>query len=169
MAEKKHPGDTKEADVERSSEDIRQDIAKEEENISQTVEQIGELIEEKLDWREYVKDSPYLAIGAAAGLGYLASRIFITRTTPMERIMGSIAEEVRGSLGGVLVGAAGPGLIRVTLQSYCHEGCRQLDKEGNLDRCGRRRRRASTPDRTWIQPSARKRIHQQIFKLRDNI
>jgi len=117
MAEKKHPGDTTEADVERSSEDIRQDIAKGEKNISQTVDQIGELIEEKLDWREYVKDSPYLAIGAAAGLGYLASRIFIARATPMERIMGSIAQEVRGSLGGVLVGAAGSGLIGATLRS----------------------------------------------------
>jgi len=117
MAERKNPGDTKAADVERSSEDIRQDIAKEEENISQTVAQIGELIEEKLDWREYVKDSPYLAIGAAAGLGYLASRMLISRATPMERIMGSIAKEVRGSLGGVVAGAAGSSLILVTLQS----------------------------------------------------
>jgi hypothetical protein len=117
MVKRENPVDMKEADAERSSEDIRQDIAKGEENISQTVAQIGELIEDKLDWREYVKDSPYLAIGAAAGLGYLASRIFIARATPMERIMGTIAQEVRGSLGGVLAGAAGPGLIRVTLLS----------------------------------------------------
>jgi hypothetical protein len=117
MAQKKHPDDINEEDAERSSEDIRQDIAKEEENISRTVVQIGELIEDKLDWREYVKDSPYLAIGAAAGLGYLASRILMPRATPMERIMGSIAKEVRGSLGGVLAGAAGRGLILVALQS----------------------------------------------------
>jgi len=116
MADTKNPGDTEEADVERSSEDIRQDIAKGEENISQTVAQIGELIQEKLNWREYVKDSPYLAIGAAAGLGYLASRILIARATPMERIMGSIAKEVRGSVGGVFAGAAGSSLILVALQ-----------------------------------------------------
>ena len=115
MAEREYPSNTREADVERSTEDIRQDIAKGEENISQTVEQIDERIKEKLDWRGYVKDSPYWALGAAAGLGYLASRMFITRTTPMERIMGSIAEEVRDSLGGLLAGAAGPGLIKVTL------------------------------------------------------
>ena len=115
MAEREYPSNTREADVERSTEDIRQDIAKEEENISQTVEQIGERIKEKLDWRGYVKDSPYWALGAAAGLGYLASRMFITRTTPVERIMGSIAEEVRDSLGGLLAGAAGSGLIKVTL------------------------------------------------------
>jgi len=115
MTEREHPSNTKQADVERSAEDIRQDIAKEKENISQTVEQIGERINEKLDWRGYVKDSPYWALGAAAGLGYLASRMFLTRTTPMERIMRPIAEEVRDSLGGLLAGAAGSGLIKMTL------------------------------------------------------
>jgi ElaB/YqjD/DUF883 family membrane-anchored ribosome-binding protein len=115
MTEREHPSNTKHADVERSAEDIRQDIAKEKENISQTVEQIGERINEKLDWRGYVKDSPYWALGAAAGLGYLASRMFLTRTTPMERLMRPIAEEVRDSLGGLLAGAAGSGLIKMTL------------------------------------------------------
>jgi len=33
---------------------------------------------------------------------------------------------------------------------YCHEGCRQLDKECNLDRCGKRWRRDSTTDRMWF-------------------
>jgi ElaB/YqjD/DUF883 family membrane-anchored ribosome-binding protein len=115
MAEREHLSNPREADVERSTENIRQDIAKEGANISQTVEKIEDRIKEKLDWRSYVKDSPYWALGAAAGLGYLASGMFITRTTPMERIMGSIAEEVRDSLGGVLARAAGPGLIKVAL------------------------------------------------------
>ena len=114
MAEREYINNTKEADAERSAEDIREDIAKGEENISQTVEQIGDRIKEKLDWREYVKDSPYWALGAAAGIGYLASWMFITRATPMERIMSSIAEEVHDSLGG-LAGATGPGLIKLTL------------------------------------------------------
>ena len=115
MAKKEHSSNDKEAKVERSSDDIRQDIVKGEESISQTVEQIGERIKEKLDWREYVKDSPYVALGAAAGLGYLASVIFKKRTTPMERFMGSMDKQVRRSLGGLLAGAAGPGLIKVTL------------------------------------------------------
>ena len=115
MTARKHPRKTREADFERGSEDIRQDIAKEKESISQTVEQIGDGINEKIDWRGYVRDSPCWALGAAAGLGYLASRMFIRRTTPMERIMRPIAEGVRDSLGGMLVGAAGSGLIRATL------------------------------------------------------
>jgi ElaB/YqjD/DUF883 family membrane-anchored ribosome-binding protein len=115
MAKKEQSNNDKEADVERSSDDIRKDIVKGEERISQTVERIGERIKEKLEWREYVKDSPYMALGAAAGLGYLASVIFKKRTTPMERFISSMDKQVRHSLGGVLAGAAGPGLIKVTL------------------------------------------------------
>jgi len=117
MDEREYLLNTKEADVERSTEDIRQDIAEEKENISQTVEQIGGRIKEKMDWRGYVKESPYWALAAAAGFGYLASRMFRTRTTPMERIMRPIAEEVRGSVGGLLARAAGSSLIKVTLMA----------------------------------------------------
>ena len=150
MAERENPDNTKEAVVERSTEDIRQDIAKGEENISQTVERIGERIEEKLDWRGYVKDSPYLAMGAAAGLGYLASGMFMTRTTPMERIMGSIAEEVRDSLGGLLAGAAGSGLIKATLLGIATKAAASWIKNATSTGRGKRWRRASTADRTWF-------------------
>jgi hypothetical protein len=115
MAEREYLSVTNEARVDRSTEDIRQDIARGGENISQTVEQIGERIKEKMDWRGYVRNSPYWAIGAAAGFGYLASGMFKKRTTPMERMMGSIDKKVRASLVGMLVGAASPGLIKVTL------------------------------------------------------
>jgi hypothetical protein len=102
----------------RSTEDIRQDIAKEKEKISQKVDQIGERIKEKLDWREYAKDYPYWVLGVGAGLGYLTSKVLIPRTTPMERIMGSISDEVRGALGGMIpdaVNDARPGLVKLTL------------------------------------------------------
>jgi hypothetical protein len=128
MTEREHPGNTKERDVARSTEDIRQDIAKEKENISQAIEQIDERIKEKLDWRGYVKSSPYWALGAAAGLGYLASRMFIRRTTPVERILRPITEEVRDSLGGLLAGAAGSGLIKVTLMGIVTKAAASLIK-----------------------------------------
>jgi len=115
MAAREYPNNTREADVERSTEDIRRDIAKKEENISRTVEQIGERIQEKLDWRGYVKDFPYWTLGAAAGLGFLASGMIRTRATPVERIMDSIAGEVRDSLDSLRAVATGPGLIKVTL------------------------------------------------------
>lgn len=99
----------------RSAEDIRQDIAREEENLSRTAQQIGDRIKEKLDVSEYVKRSPYWALGIAVGTGFFASRVLRTRTTPMERIIGSLAEEVRGSLSGLHVGAARPNLVQAAL------------------------------------------------------
>lgn len=99
----------------RSSEDILQDIAREEEKLSRTAQQIGDRIKEKLEWTEYVKESPYWALGMAGGIGFLASRLLQTRTTPMERFMGSLAGDVRDSLSGLHVGAAGPSLAQVTL------------------------------------------------------
>ncbi|MDZ4184902.1 MAG: DUF883 C-terminal domain-containing protein [Desulfuromonadales bacterium] len=100
---------------ERSTEDIRQDLAREEENLSRTAQKIGDRIKEKLDWGEYVKDSPYLALGIAAGVGFFAARALQPRRTPMQRIIGTLAEEVRGSLDGFHVGAARPSLAQMTL------------------------------------------------------
>jgi len=115
MAASENPDNAGETDVGRGAEDIRHDIAIEKDNISLAVEQMGERIREKFDWREYVRDSPYLAAGAAVGLGYLASRMCRARTTPLERIMDSIEEKVRDSLDGLHVGDNGPGLIKITL------------------------------------------------------
>ena len=115
MAAREDLNNTREADVERSTEDIRQDIAKKEETISRTVEQIRDRITEKLDWRGYVKGSPYWALGAAIGLGYLTSGMLRTRTTSMERITDPIAEAGRDSIDDVRAEAAGPSLIKVTL------------------------------------------------------
>lgn len=102
----------------RSTEDIRQDIDREKENISQNIDQIGERIKEKLDWRAYAKDSPYWVLGAGVGFGFLASKVLIPRTTPMQRIMGSITDEFRGSLGNLIPDAVNdsrPGLVSMSL------------------------------------------------------
>ncbi len=125
MAEREYLSNSKETDAERSSQDIRRDIAKGEKNISNTVGQISDRFKEKLDWREYVKDFPYWAIGAAAGIGYLASGMFIKKTTPMERIMGYVADEVRDSIGGIV---GRPGIIKVTLLSIATKAAASLIK-----------------------------------------
>ena len=100
---------------ERPTEDIRQDLAREEENLSRTAQKIGDRIKEKLDWGGYVKDSPYLALGIAAGVGFFAARALRPRRTPMQRIIGTFAEEVRDSLGGLNVVAAPPNAVKVAL------------------------------------------------------
>jgi len=78
--------------AERSAEEIRQDIAAKRETITETVDRLGERIHQTLDWREYIADYPYVALGAAAGLGFLLSGIFKPRPTPRERILEAVAE-----------------------------------------------------------------------------
>jgi ElaB/YqjD/DUF883 family membrane-anchored ribosome-binding protein len=79
-------------DDNRSAEAIRQDIAAKRETISETVDKLGERIQETFNWREYIADYPGVAIGLAAGVGFLVSGIFKHRPTPQERIMDAVAE-----------------------------------------------------------------------------
>lgn len=103
---------------ERSAEEIRLDIAARRESISETVDRLGDRIQEKLDWREYVAEYPYLAIGLAAGLGYCVAGIFKIKRepTPRERIMDALAEisedltdRFRGSIEDVVPKKGGAG------------------------------------------------------------
>src|SRR5215216_3711134 len=77
---------------ERSAETIRQDIAAKRETITETVDKLSERIHETLDWREYIGQYPIVALGVAAGLGFLVSGIFKHRPTPQERIADAVAE-----------------------------------------------------------------------------
>jgi len=104
--------------VERSAEAIRQDIAARRESISETVDRLGDRIHETLDWREYIAEYPYVALGLAAGLGFLVAGIFKIKRdpTPRERIMDALAEvtedftdRVRGSLDDVVPKKGGAG------------------------------------------------------------
>lgn len=96
----------------RSAQDIRHDIAAKRETISETVDKLGERIQETLDWREYIAQYPFAALAAAAAAGCLVSGIIPkSRPTPQERISDAVAEMVedvtgrlRGSLGDVIPG-----------------------------------------------------------------
>ncbi|HEU4388464.1 MAG TPA: DUF3618 domain-containing protein [Blastocatellia bacterium] len=76
----------------RSADEIRQDIAANRESITRTVDKLGAKLHEKLDWREYVADHPAAALGLAAGVGFLVSRVFRRRLTPRERIVEALAD-----------------------------------------------------------------------------
>jgi hypothetical protein len=101
----------------RSTEEIHRDLANEVENISRTIDQISERITEKLDWREQVKKSPYVALGAAAGIGYLAAKIFPTAHTPGKRVTASIPDNVRESRDNLLVGSIKAALLGVATKA----------------------------------------------------
>jgi hypothetical protein len=70
----------------RSADDIRRDIDEKKEVISEAVNKLGQRIHEKVDWREQVTKHPFVALGAAAGIGFLAAGIFRRRANPLEDV-----------------------------------------------------------------------------------
>ena len=78
----------------RSSEEIRQDILEKREQIAETVDRLGDKIQQTFDWREYLGRHPYVALGAAAGVGLLFAGLFKRNPTPTERISDALAESV---------------------------------------------------------------------------
>jgi hypothetical protein len=108
----------------RSTEEIRRDMANEVDNISRTIEQISERINEKLDWREQVKKSPYLALGGAAGIGYLAARTFRKSHTPVNlRDSGDsfLVGSIKSALLGIATKAAVSWMMKATLTSKARD------------------------------------------------
>ena len=91
----------------RSAVAIRQDIAAKRESISETVDKLGERIHETFDWHEYVAEYPAVALGLAAGAGFLAAGIFKRRPSPQDRILDAMAdltEDMTDRVGGVMAG-----------------------------------------------------------------
>jgi len=88
--------------LERSSEEIRQDIFANMESLSETIDQLGDRMEETFDWRAHMARHPYIVLGAAAGLGFLLSGIFKPSPTPGERIKDAISEAVENMRDEIL-------------------------------------------------------------------
>ena len=98
----------------RSTVAIRNDIAAKRESISETVDKLGDRIQETLDWREYIAEYPAVALGLAAGAGFLISGIFKRRPTPRDRIMDAVAElteDMTDRVGGVMAGVIQKNLV----------------------------------------------------------
>lgn len=90
-----------ESSRERSVDEIRQDIAARRETITETVDKLSEQVQRKLNWREYVADYPFAALGIAAGTGIILSGLLKSRTTPAERIMSALSDSVEDISGRV--------------------------------------------------------------------
>jgi hypothetical protein len=121
MAEK---SDLKPGGMDRSSQEIRGDIAAKRESISDAVDQLGVRIQESLDWKVYVHRYPYVAMGAALGAGFLIASALThkRRSSPLERITDvlvgkaeDLGEDLRKSARNLIVKTAAPNLFRGTI------------------------------------------------------
>ncbi|HXU39287.1 MAG TPA: hypothetical protein VN937_23230 [Blastocatellia bacterium] len=93
--------------VDRSAFAIRQDIAAKRESISETVDKLGDRLQQTFDWHEYVAAYPVVALGLAAGAGFLIAGAFKRKPTPQERIHEAVAElteDLADRVGGVMAG-----------------------------------------------------------------
>ena len=145
-------------DGHRNADTIRRDIARAEQEMSQTVEQIGDRIKEKLDWQEYVRESPYLVLGIAAGLGYLASGLFIQKRSSMDRLVDIVTDEVRGAASGMVARTAAPGIVKVTLLGIVSKAAvnwLQNAAESNKSTPQRSGQECCTPSNTETQADTR--------------
>lgn len=59
---------------ERSIEQIRQDIEKTRNEITETVDQLGDKFKETLDWKHYISEYPLVAVGGVSVIGFLIAR-----------------------------------------------------------------------------------------------
>lgn len=105
--------------AERSTDEIRHDIAARRESITETVDRLSDRFQQTLDWRAYVSDYPLAALGVAAGLGFLAARIFKPRPSAGKRIKDALAygiedlaDRFQHQLGNVAPHRSGSGLSR---------------------------------------------------------
>jgi ElaB/YqjD/DUF883 family membrane-anchored ribosome-binding protein len=80
--------------TDRSAEEIRRDIEARRESITHTVEKLNTEVHRALDWKYYVSEHPIAAVTVAAGAGFLVSRLFRRRDTPMERLLDAAADGV---------------------------------------------------------------------------
>lgn len=97
----------------RTPEEIRQEIFNHREAISNTINRLDDRIQEVIDWRTYVADHPYIALGVAASVGCMVVNFFRPKPSPQERIMEALADgfedvcdQARNRFGNVLEMAA---------------------------------------------------------------
>jgi len=122
MAEKDESSPGKPGGTERSSTDIMNDIAARRESITQTVDQLGEKIHEVFDWRGYVRRYPYASLGLAVGTGFVVSRIFKKKSSPLDRLVDAVSdraeklgEDLIKSASKMIMKTAAPGLFKGTI------------------------------------------------------
>jgi hypothetical protein len=97
---------------ERTAETIQRDIAAKRESISETVDRLSARIQDKVDWRQWVSQYPYVAIGTAAGLGALPTQ---RMGEALGDMVESTLEDIQQSLGDVALQTMRPVIVKSSL------------------------------------------------------
>ena len=85
--------------LDRSAEAIRKDIAARRDSIAETVDELSDRVQAALDWRTYVAEHPFVAVGVTAGLACTVTALIKRRQSPQDRIAEALAEGVEDLAG----------------------------------------------------------------------
>ncbi|MEW6729698.1 MAG: DUF3618 domain-containing protein [Acidobacteriota bacterium] len=84
---------------EQSIEKIRQDIEQTRNEITDTVDLLGEKLKETFDWRAYLSEYPLIAVGGASLLGfYLARKFLAPKRSNTEELLQSLIRSTIAAL-----------------------------------------------------------------------
>ena len=83
----------------RTTQAIRRDIAARRDSITDTVDELSDRVHAALDWRTYVAEHPFLAVGLTAGLTCTMLTLIKRRPSPQDRIMDALADGVEDLAG----------------------------------------------------------------------
>ena len=86
-------------DEDRSTQAIRRDIAARRESITETVDELSDRVNAALDWRTYVAEHPFIAVGVTAGLTCTVLTLLKRSRSPQDRIMDALADGVEDLAG----------------------------------------------------------------------
>ena len=86
-------------DEDRSTQAIRRDIAARRESITETVDELSDRVNAALDWRTYVAEHPFVAVGVTAGLACTVVTLLKRNRSPQARIMDALADGVEDLAG----------------------------------------------------------------------
>jgi ElaB/YqjD/DUF883 family membrane-anchored ribosome-binding protein len=78
----------------RSIDEIRSDIEKTRQNITGTVDVLGSKLQKQLDWREYVRKKPLIAVGIGVGAGFVISRLVVSKPKPRFSLVDFMTDSV---------------------------------------------------------------------------
>jgi ElaB/YqjD/DUF883 family membrane-anchored ribosome-binding protein len=83
----------------RSIEEIRSNIEQTRNEITNTVDKLGERLKETVDWRSYVTEHPFVAVGGAALIGfYLTRKLLTPKRSPSDELLQSLIRAGRDAI-----------------------------------------------------------------------
>lgn len=124
----------------RSIEEIRQNIEKTRSELTDTVDQLSEKFKETFDWKKYVSEYPFVALGGATLIGFVLTRSLIGRKrSDTEELIKNLikigADALRPQKKGLIatVAALSGKYLLDQYQKYQEEQSRQLELQQQLE------------------------------------